>query len=644
LVVFLTLSSDSMVRTLISSLISASVVAGRESYLADLIVPQESNAIDPFEDKKWDVMRDVFDKILRDHDFDEDKLKSLPTWLIREEMVTMRDGVNISTLLVHDPLKLKKGPAIVSRSPYGTPGSNAVSLVFLVLNGYTAVIQDQRGSMKSGGVFDLWSGEGEDSADVAEWIASQHWSNGEVFYCGASADGMPGNMAITNDKVGEHMKGEWQIWTAENGHAFIYPQGAYRQDLMEGYLNMMAGSTRGVSRDVTIPKIESHEAYNDWYNNITLARNEADITAKPFFYDKITWPIIDSAGWWDLFQQTHLTHFKQTRAHSDPSVRDQHVLFVGPLGHCIAQPGDHVRLVVAEADGLVVAAETASEIFKGDFTGKMRSKIGRVNLFVMGSFHDPLGLSATGNYWTSLDDFPTPEPTKFFLGATGSLESKPPTESAMLQYVYDPSTDAGKTPMLGGNNLPGMGHVPGCGTRDQISKANRTDILIFDSEPLSEDTPIAGDLSAQLFVGSSAKDTDFFVSVEDLAPDKQKSMLVRYGMARMRWACGDEVICPVLEAGEVYPIKVDLWSSAYIFPKGHSVRVTVSSAAYPYYNANPNTGDALYSGVDPVAATNEIHISSEYPSSVSLPVVAASDIPQNKNWGPIKPWKQDVIV
>merc|ERR1712100_49858 len=171
----------------------------------------------------------------------------------------------------------------------------------------------------------------------------------------------------------------------------------------------------------------------------------------------------------------------------------------------------------------------------------------------------------------------------------------------------------------------------------QMPKANRSDILIFDSEPLSEDMPIAGELSAQLFVSSDAKDTDFFVTVEDLAADKQKSMLVRYGMVRMRWRCGDEVTCPALEAEEVYPIDINLWASAYIFPKGHSVRVTVSSAAYPYYNANPNTGAALYSGDEAVAATNNIHISTDYPSSVSLPVVSASDIPENKNWGPIIP-------
>merc|ERR1719393_596769 len=153
-----------------------------------------------------------------------------------------------------------------------------------------------------------------------------------------------------------------------------------------------------------------------------------------------------------------------------------------------------------------------------------------------------------------------------------------------------------------------------------MPKASRTDILIFDSEPLSEDMPIAGELFATLYVSSSAKDTDFFVTVEDLGASKEKSMLVRYGMARMRWRCGDEVPCSDLEEGEVYLVDISLWASAYVFPKGHSVRVTVSSAAYPYYSANPNTGNPLFTAGDqPVAATNVVHISPEHPSRVLLP-------------------------
>merc|ERR1712070_955638 len=126
-------------------------------------------------------------------------------------------------------------------------------------------------------------------------------------------------------------------------------------------------------------------------------------------------------------------------------------------------------------------------------------------------------------------------------------------------YVYDPSAEDGATPMFGGNNLPGIGKVKVCGSADQMPRANRSDVVIFDSAPLSAEMPIVGELSAELFVSSSAKDTDFFVTVEDLEPKKQKSMLVRYGMARMRWRDGDVTMSPPLQADKVYRVSIDLW-------------------------------------------------------------------------------------
>lgn len=620
-----------MVRLLLSSLLAFAASHEHKAYLADLILPPELVPRAPaFEADRFDVFRDIFDTILRRNGFDEEHLKSLPAKDISHYNVTMRDGVGINTLVVKDPLEFRRRPAIVSRSPYGTLGTNALALIFTLLNGYTAVIQDQRGTQESGGVFDMWTQEGNDSTDIADWISTQRWSNGEVFYTGASADGAPGNFAVIGDP--SRMKGEWLIFTAENGHDFAYPQGSYRQDLVQGYLTYINAYTHDVSKNVMIPKIQEKEAYDDWWASITLARNESSSSVQPFLYGKINWPIVDSVGWWDLFQHTHLNHWRNIRGFSDETVRDQHVLFVGPMGHCLFSDASlhQVALAEGETEGLIKAGEMASAVFKGDFDGEERSKVGRVNLFVMGTFHETY-TGSSGNYWTSLDEFPSPEPTHFFLGATGSLDTTSPTESGMRQYVYDP---ASATPMLGGNNLPMPDETMVCGTADQISKVNRTDLLIYDSAPLAAEMAIAGEISARLFVGSSARDTDFFVTVEDLAADKNQSMLVRYGMARMRWRCSDEVVCPVLEEDGVYAIEVSLWASAYVFPEGHSVRVTVSSAAYPYFNANPNTGNPLFTPGDdePVKATNTVHISPAYPSSLLLPVVSLADLPQNHNF------------
>lgn len=90
-----------------------------------------------------------------------------------------------------------------------------------------------------------------------------------------------------------------------------------------------------------------------------------------------------------------------------------------------------------------------------------------------------------------------------------------------------------------------------------------------------------------------------------------------------------------MEAGKAYEADVDLSSIAYIFPKGHRIRVTISSAAYPYFDANSNTGSPVAAqNVTAVAATNTIHMGpSAYLSQISLPVVKIDDIPQNKHFG-----------
>jgi len=198
--------------------------------------------------------------------------------------------------------------------------------------------------------------------------------------------------------------------------------------------------------------------------------------------------------------------------------------------------------------------------------------------------------------------------------------------------------------MLGGNNLPLVGKITNCGSTDLTQRDSRNDVLIFDSDAFTENTAVVGKITAKLFVSSSAKDTDFVVTVADLG--KKKSMLVRYGAVRMRWRNGGtgnymKPNAPLMN-GTVYEIDIDLFETAYVFAKGHRVRVSISSAAYPYYDANPNTGSPESQGVppskfQPISATNAIHMGPQYPSRISLPVVKISDVPRNYKFGPTIP-------
>merc|ERR1711966_280477 len=185
-----------------------------------------------------------------------------------------------------------------------------------------------------------------------------------------------------------------------------------------------------------------------------------------------------------------------------------------------------------------------------------------------------------------------------------------------------------------------------------MGREERDDVVVFDSGILEDDLPVVGLIRATLFVSSSVADTDFVVTVSDAGAEK--SMLVRYGAVRMRWRSGDQEAAPPMVPGEIYEVEVDLWHTAYIFPKGHKIRVSISSAAYPYYDANPNTGSFEVESISPskfspIAAKSTIHMGPKHPSRISLPVVKMEDIPQNPDFhASLNPWpvvpKQPVVI
>lgn len=193
--------------------------------------------------------------------------------------------------------------------------------------------------------------------------------------------------------------------------------------------------------------------------------------------------------------------------------------------------------------------------------------------------------------------------------------------------------------MIGGNNLPAIGKIKLGGPANQLPRENRSDVLVFDSAPLTAELAVVGAVSATVFVSSSAPDTDFFVTVSDFLPDGSKSMLVRYGMRRMRWRESEITKSAPMSTGKVYEANVDMGFTAYIFPKGHRIRVSVSSAADPYFNPTTNTGkNDMTTKADPVVAQNTVLFSMDMPSRLTLPAVSRDDIPENPHFNGIGPF------
>ena len=131
---------------------------------------------------------------------------------IKDEQVTLRDGVKILTDVYLPTDSDEPLPAIIAWSPYGKNSGNADRFKalfgllgldqkrmsglqkfegpdpdFWCAQGYAIVHPDPRGIGRSEGDSTmLGTQEGEDGADLVEWVAQQPWCNGKVAMSGTS--------------------------------------------------------------------------------------------------------------------------------------------------------------------------------------------------------------------------------------------------------------------------------------------------------------------------------------------------------------------------------------------------------------------------------------------------------------------------
>lgn len=151
---------------------------------------------------------------------------------------------------------------------------------------------------------------------------------------------------------------------------------------------------------------------------------------------------------------------------------------------------------------------------------------------------------------------------------------------------------------------------------------------VFTTPPLIENLAITGPVDANIFVSSTAVDTDIVVKLSDVYPDGRSILLID-GVRRMRWRANQSVPS-LLEPGDVYEASVSLTNTSYVFAKGHSIRVAVQGSNYPRFSVNMNHGLDLSreDELPGVVAENTIHFSSDYPSSITLPVVSLESMPE----------------
>ncbi len=194
----------------------------------------------------------------------------------------------------------------------------------------------------------------------------------------------------------------------------------------------------------------------------------------------------------------------------------------------------------------------------------------------------------------------------------GVLDTLPPTGAAADTFTYDP---ANPTPFLIDSR-----ELETSLNEDYTSlNATRADALVFTSKPLTKPIEVTGQMSATLWAASDAKDTDWNVMLLDVFPDGH-AQRVQDGLMRARFRHGFDKEVP-LTPGSVERYDMDLWFTSRVFEPGHRIRVAVSSALFPKYDRNLNTGADNERDSTFVVAHQRLLHDASHPSHVTLPII-----------------------
>jgi uncharacterized protein len=159
----------------------------------------------------------------------------------------------------------------------------------------------------------------------------------------------------------------------------------------------------------------------------------------------------------------------------------------------------------------------------------------------------------------------------------------------------------------------------GIGPQDQRVVEARSDVLIYSTPAFTKDTEVTGPISLDLYVSTSAADTDFTGKLVDVWPNGFAQNLTE-GILRLRYRDSQEK--PELaNPGQTYHVTVDLCSTSNVFLAGHKLRLEVASSNFPRFDRNLNTGEEQARATRMVKATNVIYHDKAHPSALILPII-----------------------
>ena len=592
-------------------------------------------------------------------------------------MIPLRDGVRLATDLYlpagEDKVIDQKFPTILMRTPYGRLGFKKNATInedgeYFAEHGYVVVIQDTRGRYGSEGIWHMLTDDGHDGFDTCEWISKQPWSNGKVGTIGLSYIGGTQH-ALAMERSPQLVTAIPIDAMSNMGFAGIRNGGAFELRFWNWIFFIAAPHGSRQSNDPSIASIlldmKEHRRdylldlplrfektplkfaseYEKWLieamshglnNEFWKQNNIIDYAAQ---YKDI--PIYLIGGWYDSWAGCTTANYCALNG----VIKGPVYLIMGPWTHGQQETSAHGQVNFGSSAAIpnlqALQLEWYDHWLKGieNSVGCSEPFATKVRIFVMGTGDGSKtadGRLNHGGYWRNEQEWPLAHSraTPYYLQSHGRLEISPPVEdTAFTSLLFDPSNPV---PTIGGNISSGSGILlAGAwnqrgGTHiwnmpESIALSAREDVLVFQTEPLSENLEVTGEIIVKLWISSSAVDTDFTAKLIDVYPSSTDfpegfDLNIVDGIKRTRFreSLNKEVL---MQPGTIYPLEIKLYPTSNVFKKGHRIRLDISSSNFPRFDVNPNTGEKLNYNDRKKIAINTIYHDAEHPSYVELPLI-----------------------
>jgi predicted acyl esterase len=494
---------------------------------------------------------------------------------IREEhaLIPMRDGQRLSAYL-YFPQGDGPWPVLYEQRYADLRGAGTrQSYARLAKAGFVVCAENFRGAGKSEGTWvgyrALGWGELRDGYDTVEWLAAQPWSTGKIGTFGSSQAGFAQNfLAVTQPP---HLTAQYMIDTGLSLYQEGYRIGGTTRPVR--FKGMDAVCREPAHNRALVAEWFQHPTFDDYWKQEDCSRH----------FDKMNVPCFTIGSWFDFMNVGSIESYRGRQHRAGPNSRGFQQLLIGPWLHG-GYLGKNSNVVNEQTFPENTKFDAEAHLIRWfDYWLKGRdNQIDRdpaVKYYVMGAVGEA---GAPGNEWRETSDWPVSNtPTGYYLHKDQSLTvAFPGSDTDVVTYQADP---------LHPVTIPNPRGFPGAADARKVEE--QSEVRSFTTETLTSPVEWTGIVKAELFVTSSAKDSDFIVRVSDVYPDGRSILLVDYvRRGRYREGYEREVF---FEPGKVEKVAFDVGWISQIFAAGHRIRVTVTSTGAPFYEPNPNTGEPL---------------------------------------------------